>query len=97
MPSSHPLTILRRPVVTEKSTTLQPRGKYVFHVDPAATKLLIKEAVQKAFSVKVTAVNVIHMPSKTKRMGNRVRKTSPWKKAVVTLKEGDRIELFESA
>ena len=89
------LEVLRRPVITEKSTLLQTRGKYAFEVDRSAGKVQIKAAVEKAFNVKVTAVNVMTVPSKTKLIGRKRVQTSPWKKAIVTLKEGDKIELFE--
>ena len=89
--------VLKRPVITEKSTTLHDRGKYAFRVSNRANKTQIKTAVEKAFNVKVTGVNVMMTPSKTKRRGTRMIKTSSWKKAIVTLKQGDKIELFEGA
>jgi len=93
----HLYEVLRRPLITEKSTTLQVEGKYAFEVDRAATKLQIKQAVEKAFNVEVTAVNVISMPGKKRRLGRRELQAHPWKKAVVTLKPGDSIEFFEGA
>jgi len=89
------LDVLRRPVVTEKSTDLQNRGKYAFEVGPKSNKAQIKAAVEKAFNVKVTSVNVMTVPARTKRIGRRRVHTSPWKKAVVTLRTGDKIQLFE--
>ncbi len=86
--------VLRRPLITEKNTTLQSLGKYVFEVGKKANKRQIKEAVEKAFNVKVAAVNVIILPGQTKRMGRREVTTSPIKKAVVTLMPGDKIQLF---
>ena len=86
--------VLRRPLITEKSTALQAEGKYAFEVVREASKPQIKQAVEKAFKVKVTAVNVMTVPGKTRRVGRRQVPTSPWKKAVVTLKPGDKIELF---
>lgn len=91
----HLYEVLQRPLVTEKSTTLQTGGKYVFEVNQAANKRQIKEAVEKAFKVKVTAVNVINEPGETKRVGKRFVNTPPRKKAIVTLKAGDKIQLFE--
>jgi large subunit ribosomal protein L23 len=88
--------IIKRPLVTEKNATLQPTGKYVFEVGGRANKMQIKNAVEEAFKVTVTSVNVITIQSKEKHVGRRVVKTSPWKKAIVTLKEGDKIDLFES-
>ncbi len=88
--------IIKRPLVTEKNATLQPTGKYVFEVGGRANKMQIKNAVQEAFKVTVMSVNIITIKSKEKHVGRRVVKTSPWKKAIVTLKDGDKIELFES-
>jgi large subunit ribosomal protein L23 len=86
---------LRRPLVTEKNTTLQAQGKYVFEVAEEANKPQIKQAVEKAFKVKVTTVNVTKVSGKTRRVGKRLVQTSPWKKAFVTLRPGDKIEFFE--
>jgi large subunit ribosomal protein L23 len=88
--------ILRRPLVTEKNATLQAAGKYAFEVDRRANKVEIKNAVQVAFKVTVTSVNVINMPGKSKRVGKGIIVTPNWKKAVVTLKSGDKIDLFEN-
>ncbi|MDP2931179.1 MAG: 50S ribosomal protein L23 [Chloroflexota bacterium] len=88
--------ILRRPLVTEKNTALQALGKYAFEVAGQATKFEVKQAVEKAFKVQVTAVNMVTLPGKTRRMGRRVFQTQPWKKAIVTLKPGDKIQLFEN-
>lgn len=92
----HLYDVLRRPVVTEKSTVLAEQNKYVFEVAQGANKQQIKEAVEKAFDVKVTSVNTINMRGKPHRVGRAQRRTvaHPWKKAVVTLAEGYRIELF---
>ena len=92
----HLYEVLRRPLVTEKNTVLQAQGKYAFEVARGANKHQIKQAVEKAFKVKVTAVNVMTVPGKTRRLGKRAVLTQSWKKAVVTLKSGDKIELFES-
>jgi large subunit ribosomal protein L23 len=87
--------VLRRPLVTEKNTVLQSMGKYAFEVAPQATKHQVKKAVETVFSVGVTAVNMIKVPGKTRRVRTGLAKTSPWKKAIVSLKPGDKIELFE--
>lgn len=87
--------VLRRPLVTEKSTGLQAEGKYAFEVAGRANKQLVKQAVEKAFNVKVTGVNVMMVPGKMRRIGRRMVMTPTWKKAIVTLKPGDKIELFE--
>jgi len=86
---------LSRPLITEKGTALQAEGKYTFKVARGANKHQIKQAVEKAFKVKVTAVNVVTIPGKKQRMGRREILIQPSKKAIVTLKPGDKIELFE--
>ncbi len=91
----HLYQILRRPLITEKHTILQAQGKYAFEVMEEASKPQIKQAVEKAFKVKVTAVNVMLVPGKRRRLGRRQLPAHPWKKAIVTLKPGDKIELFE--
>ena len=89
------LDILRKPLITEKSTLLQERGRYVFEVSPSATKLQIKEAVERAFEVTVLHVNTMNVRGKAKRYGpKRVVKRS-WKKAIVALAPGDTITIFE--
>ena len=91
----HLYEILRRPLITEKSTALQAQGKYAFEVAGEANKLLVKQAVEKAFKVEVTDVNVMTVPGKRRRLGRRQLPAHPWKKAIVTLKPGDKIEFFE--
>ncbi len=93
----HRFEVLRRPLITEKYTVLQAEGKYAFEVAGAATKPQIKEAVEKAFNVTVTGLNLMNVAGKPRRLGRRVLPAKPWKKAVVTLKPGDKIELFETA
>lgn len=91
-----PRDIIRRPLVTEKSTSLiGERNQYSFEVAPGANKTEIKRAIEEIFKVKVLAVNTVHLPGKTKRQGRFVGKTAAMKKAVVTLRAGDRIEVFE--
>ena len=92
----HLYEVVRRPLVTEKYTGLQAQGKYAFEVAQRATKPQVKQAVEKAFNVKVTSVNLMTVAGKQRRMGRRILPAHPWKKAVVTLKPGDKIELFES-
>jgi large subunit ribosomal protein L23 len=70
-------------------------GQYSFEVHPGANKIEIKKAIEEIFSVRVTSVRTIRMPGKKKRMGRFEGKRPDWKKAVVTLKEGETIELFE--
>ena len=87
--------ILIRPIVTEKSTALMEQGKYTFRVPLAATKIQIRQAVEQIFKVKVQAVNTMRYEGKLKRMGRTQGRRSDSKKAVVTLKPGEAIELFE--
>ncbi len=87
--------MLRRPLVTEKSTVLQAQNKYAFEIADAANKPMVKEAVEAAFKVKVTKVNVVTMRGKARRVGRRIVQTRDWKKAIVTLQTGDKIEFFE--
>ena len=91
----HLYEVLRRPLITEKNTALQAQNKYAFEVAGEANKHQIKQAVEKAFKVKVTAVNVMTVPGKGRRIGKRQVLTQSWKKAIVTLKAGDKIALFE--
>jgi len=91
----HLSEVLRRPLITEKNSALQAQGKYVFEVAGETNKHQIKQAVEKAFKVKVTAVNVMTVPGKKRRVGGRQVQTQSWEKAIVTLKPGDKIEIFE--
>jgi large subunit ribosomal protein L23 len=91
----HPYSVLLRPLVTEKTTVLTGQDKYVFEVDLRANKNQIREAVQIAFNVRVTDVNTMVMKGKPKRFGRKVTVRPDWKKAIVTLVPGDKIELFE--
>ena len=87
--------VLVKPTITEKSTLLQESGKYTFEVAPKANKVEVKEAVEKNFDVTVLDVNITKLHGKTKRYGPRSVKRPDTKKAVVTLKIGDRINLIE--
>jgi large subunit ribosomal protein L23 len=92
----HALDVVLRPMITEKATRLAGESKYAFEVRVHANKVQIKEAVEKGFNVRVLAVNVMNMKGKPKRVrGNRIKHDPNWKKAVVTLAPGDKIELFE--
>jgi large subunit ribosomal protein L23 len=91
----HVYQVLHRPLITEKNSQLQALGKYAFEVADEANKNQIKQAVEKSFKVDVTAVNVITVPGKQRRLGRQQVLTASWKKAIVTLKPGDKIELFE--
>ena len=87
--------VIRRPLVTEKNTVLQAQGKYAFEVAQEANKNQVKQAVEKSFKVTVTGVNMISVRGRERRVGRRVVTGSSWKKAVVTLKAGDKIQIFE--
>ena len=91
----HSYEVLHRPLITEKNTMLVEQNKYAFEVARNANKRQIKDAVEKAFKVKVASVNVMRVPGKMRRAGRRRGMTSSWKKAVVTLEPGNKIELFE--
>ena len=85
-----------RPVVTEKtSASYQDRGEYTFEVAPDANKHSIKSAVEQLFGVKVTGVQTMNCRGKSRRVGGNLGKRANWKKAIVTLKDGDSIEIFE--
>lgn len=87
--------ILIAPVLSEKSNALREQGKYVFKVDPSASKIEIKEAVRKLFDVKVIDCTVINVFGKMKRVRSRAGRTSSWKKAIVRLAPGETIKVFE--
>ncbi len=89
-------SIIKRPLITEKSTTARDEGnKYIFEVDKRANKIEIGNAVEKIFKVKVVDVRTMNMTGKKKRMGRIIGQKSDWKKAIVTLAEGNTIEMFE--
>ena len=87
--------VLVRPLITEKSTLLQEGGKYVFQVAPGSNKVEVRSAVELAFDVKVLDVNITMTRGKAKRYGPRIKKRPDTKKAVVTLRRGDRIQIIE--
>jgi large subunit ribosomal protein L23 len=92
--------VLRRPVITEKNTRLMEQGQYMFEVARDANKIQIKEAVERTFDVTVVKVNVMNVRGKQRRRARRQGRlastgwTSNWKKAIVTLADGDMIDLF---
>jgi large subunit ribosomal protein L23 len=88
--------VLKRPLITEKSTTEKDlRNKLFFEVDRSANKIEIKKAVEQIFKVDVLGVRTVNMKGKNKRVGRYTTKLSDWKKAVVTIKPGQRVEFFE--
>lgn len=86
--------VLKRPVISEKSVGLVEENKYSFWVDKAANKIEIKAAVQKMFKVNVVEVRTMNVDGKVKRVGKSTGRTADRKKAIVTLKAGERIEGF---
>ena len=91
-----PHQVIIRPVISEKSYGLiETANQYTFQVDKRANKNQIKRAIESAFDVRVDKVNTANVKSKPKRQGLTRGRTSTWKKAVVKLAEGERIELFE--
>ncbi len=94
------LEILKRPIVTEKMTGMQDKGHYAFEVVKSANKIDIAKAVEKKFSVTVVGVRTVNYKGKTKsqmtRRGRFAGRTSSWKKAIVRLKEGEKIEFFQN-
>jgi large subunit ribosomal protein L23 len=90
--------IIRRPLVTEKSTQQKEVNRqYAFEVDRGANKIEIQSAVEHLFKVRVVQVRTCNVLGKVKRLGRKFGKKRDWKKAIVTLKEGDRIDFFEGA
>ena len=87
------LEILKAPVITEKSQIAKIEGKYTFKVDPKATKTEIKEAIEKIFNVKVSAIRTINVKPKKRRVGRYTGLTTRYKKAIVSHAEGQTIEL----
>lgn len=87
--------VLVRPLITEKTTILQEAGKYVFEVAKKANKVSVKEAVARTFGVTVLDVNICRTRGKTKRFGPKPHITPDTKKAIVTLKPGEKIQLVE--
>ena len=86
--------VLRRPVISEKSVALSGINKYSFWVDPSANKIEIKNAVEKMFKVGVTEVHTMNVKGHIKRVGRHSGKTPDRKKAIVTVRPGDKIEGF---
>jgi large subunit ribosomal protein L23 len=87
--------ILIEPVLSEKANILREEGKYVFKVDPRASKIDIKEAVRRLFNVHPISCTVMRVGGKPKRQRNRAGLTSSWKKAIVRLAKDEKISLFE--
>lgn len=86
------MDIIKAPIITEKSQSLANNNTYVFKVDKSANKTQIKQVIEKKFNVKVKSVNTLNVKGKKKRVGRYTGRTSPYKKAIVTLMEGSKLE-----
>jgi large subunit ribosomal protein L23 len=89
--------IIIRPLITEKSSRLMEMNKYTFEVHASANKIQVRKAVEEVFKVKVINVHVMNIHPKPKRMGAFIGKSRSWKKAIVSLAPGERIDFFEGA
>jgi large subunit ribosomal protein L23 len=91
-----PYEVVQRPLLTEKGTRLKEEAnQYLFRVARTATKIEVKQAVEQLFKVKVAEVRTLRMQGKAKRLGRFAGRRADWKKAIVTLKAGHSIELYE--
>jgi large subunit ribosomal protein L23 len=92
--------VILHPVISEKSMDESQRGKYTFAIHDGVSKIQVQAAIEEIFKVKVTAVNVLTTKAKEKRGGMRrsrvAGRTTPWRKAIVTLAPGQKIEFFEA-
>lgn len=89
-----PQTIIVRPVITERATVMREKtNKYLFEVAPQANKQEVKAAIEELFKVKVDSVNTMNVLGKYRRIRGKIGKKSDWKKALVTLKEGNKIDI----
>lgn len=95
--SLHPNQVLVAPVVSEKSYSLISDRKYTFRVHPDAHKTQIRQAVEELFEVEVASVNIVQVRPKPKRRGYTAGRRPGWKKAIVELREGHEIEIFQGA
>ena len=91
-----PREVIIRPIITEHSYDMMETNTYTFEVAKSANKIEIAQAVHEIFNVEVVKVNTLNVKSKPKRLRGRIGLTRTWKKAMVTLKEGDTIEIFAS-
>jgi large subunit ribosomal protein L23 len=97
MPTKNAYDIIRTPLISEKGVSMMEDNKYCFKVAVYANKHEIKNAVEEVFKVEVTKVNTVKYDGKKKRVGVHTGNRAQWKKAIVTLKEGHKIEVFEGA
>ena len=87
--------VLLKPLITEKGTNLAAQNKYIFSVNPQMNKIEVKKAIRSIYRVDPVKINICNFPGKNVRYGRRQGKTKAWKKAIVTLKAGDKIEVYE--
>ena len=92
----NPNDIIIRPIISEKSTAAMEKNKYVFEVPIKANKVMVKQAVKAVFGVQPLDVNIIVVRGKRRRVRFKEGRTTAWKKAIVTLRGGDKINVFES-
>ncbi len=92
-----PDQIIIEPILTEKSNGQREEGVYTFRVDARANKILVKEAVKGLFNVHPVDCRIVNVKSKPKRQRYKIGRTATWKKAIVTLAEGEKISVFEGA
>ncbi len=85
--------VIKTMIRTEKGTFLEPQRQYLFHVDRGSNKNDIRKAVEEIYNVKVQEVNTVIVPGKKKRVRYQLGYTNDWKKAIVTLKQGEKIEV----
>ena len=90
----HLLTVIKKPIITDKTTKLLENNQYCFQVDPRVNKLIIKEAIEYIFNVKVKQVNTCHKSPKKRKVGRFTGYRGHYKKAIVTLSKNDKINLF---
>lgn len=89
----HAYDVVKNLVRTERATFLEPQRKYLFQVANSANKIQIRQAVEEIYKVRVEAVNTSVVPGKFRRVRQALGRTTPWKKAIVTLKDGHKIEV----
>jgi large subunit ribosomal protein L23 len=89
------MAVLIKPVISEKGFAAQEADKYIFHVAPKANKDLVKKEVERLFKVEVVSVNIVCIPGKLKRVGKIFGRRNDVKKAIVTIKKGQKIEEFK--
>ena len=89
----HAYDVVKNLVRTERATFLEPQRKYLFQVANTANKIQIRQAVEEIYKVKVESVHTSIVPGKLRRVRQELGRTTPWKKAIVTLKEGQKIEV----